>query len=154
MLHQPKYLQTFQEDGQKYQGPAKDSNCTFQTFFFRVLTLEDVPCGTMLLLDNVLLDLVKVVVPRWVGLELCRTVNQLEVVNVLGPSLGAGSASLLPVPPPLPGVGGWRLSWLALLMDEDRCLDLVGRAGRWSWGILLPLLCGNRPIFTIVCCCC
>lgn len=116
-----------------------------------VLTLEGVPFGTTILLENVLLDLAKVVAPRWVGPVLCHT----EVVNVLGPSLGAGSASLLPVPPPLPEVGAWRLklSRFALLMDEDGCLDLAGRTGRWSRGILLPLACGYRPVF-IVCCCC
>lgn len=130
--------------------------CRFEFHFLDyskwVLTLGDVPCGTTTLLENALLDLVKVVVPRWVGPVLCR----MEAVNILRPSLGAGSASLLPVPPPLPEVGAWRLklSRFALLMDADGCLDLAGRTGRWSWGILLPLACGNLPVFMIVCCCC
>lgn len=95
-----------------------------------VLTLEGVSCATTLLLENVLLELAKVVAPRWVGPVLCRT----EVVNVLGPSLDVRSASLLPVPPSLPDVGVWclKLSRFALLMDEDGCLDLAGRTGRWS----------------------
>lgn len=136
VLHQPKYLQTFQEDGKVSRACCRFKFHLLDTTNW-VLTLEDVPCGTTILLENVLLDLVKVVLPRWVGMVLCL----MEVVNVLGPSLGVGSASLLPVPPPLPEVGAWRmkLSRFALLMDADGCLDLAGRTGRWSWGILLPL---------------
>lgn len=103
LLHQPQYLQTFQEDGQN----IKDRFKFYRSNIFNwLLTLEDVLCGTTIVLENVLLGLVKVVVARWAGLKLCRTENQLEVVNVLGPSLGAWNASLLPVPPPLPEVGG------------------------------------------------
>lgn len=120
------------------------------------LTLEVVPRGTTIPLEKTLLDLVKVGGPLWDGPEVWRTVDPLEVVNVRGPSRGAGSASLLPVPPPLSEAGARRLtlSRFALLTDEGGGLDRPGRTGRWSWGTLLPLACKDRPVFMIVCCCC
>lgn len=76
-----------------------------------------------------------------------------EVTGVLGPSREGVTASLLPVPPPLPEAGTWRgaLSRFALVTDMDRCLDLAGRLGRWSWETLLLLACGDRLVLTVCC---
>lgn len=57
-------------------------------------------------------------------------------IDVLGTSLETVTASLLPVPPPLPEVGTWRgaLSRFSLVTAQDRCLMpcLLGRLGKWS----------------------
>lgn len=122
------------------------------------LTLETVTRGTAKSLEIVMLDLTYVLASDR-RLKLWRVmrvfeVTWLELPDVLGTSLEAVTASLLPVPPPLPEAGTWRgvLSRFALVTDNDRCLDLVGRLGRWSWETLLLLPCEDRLVLPNVCC--
>lgn len=109
------------------------------------LTLEAVTWGTVKSLEIVVLDLVYALV----------SVLRLALIDVLGTSLEGVTASLLPVPPPLPE-GFWRgiLSRFALVTGKDRCLILclMGRLGRWSWETLLVLPWRDWLVLATVCC--
>lgn len=123
------------------------------------LTLEAVTWGTVKSLEIVVLDLVYALVSV-LRLALWWVMWVFEVtwwalIDVLGTSLEGVTASLLPVPPPLPE-GFWRgiLSRFALVTGKDRCLILclMGRLGRWSWETLLVLPWRDWLVFATVCC--
>ena len=125
------------------------------------LTWETVTRGTTTSLKAAVWVVVYVLASD-LGLALWRVLWEFAgtwtaLPDVFVTSLEAVTASLLPVPPPLPDMGTWRavLSWFCLVtLKEDRCLMLCldGRLGRWSCETLLMLPCEGRLVLPAACC--